>query len=163
MPFPLALTVLNNFGGNSSGGGLGGLGGGLGGLFGASGGNPLEQGMSILSQFTGSSLGKDRYLLPLAKLGYNTNDPALQAWLFGKRGNNMSRAGALVADIQLGNKQILAEAKQWFIGKPAGQATDLTSKFGGGSSSEKGGAKSAGMGTILINIGIALIAWKILK
>lgn len=80
----------------------------LGGLGGAS---------SILGGLGGSTLSKERYLQIWTHLGFDVNGAGFQRWLFGKRGNNMSRAGALTADIMIGKPVIVNEASQWYTGQ----------------------------------------------
>lgn len=88
----------------------------------------------ILNFLQGSSLDHQRYLTMWAVRGYNISDPAFLKWLFGKRGNNTQRAGALTLDMLNGNEKILGESARWkTLNAGSGGVPDMALGYGAGS------------------------------
>jgi hypothetical protein len=100
--------------------------------------------ISIINMIGGSKLDQQRYLKIWTANGYNIAGEGFQRWLFGKRGNNNQRAGALTADMLGGHPLILEEAQAWKV----------KAKNGNGSTSD-GGATSTNKNPIALGP----IAW----
>lgn len=75
--------------------------------------NLLGVDSGIISFIQGSQLDHQRYLAIWAREGYDVRNPDFLRWLFGVRGNNTQRAGALTVDMLNGHELILMESSVW--------------------------------------------------